>query len=352
MVKSMAKKRKFKKGVFPKLFILLVIFVLIVIGALLIIKKISTLKYKEFTKTLNYMDTVIDIKLYSTSDEEAETIIDEIDKIYKHYHQLTDRYNAYDGIVNVYTINNTHEVKKLAISEDLYNILSYGINWYYKSNGAFNINIGNLTDLWKKYRDNHEGIPSNYELYTTSNMDIKNVVLYDDYSILTGTVNLDLGGIAKGYATEVVHHYLKSIGFERYLINAGGTVLAGVNDENSRYTVGIQDPDSANGILDNLTLKVNNAIVTSSGGYERFYEFNGNRYHHIIEPASKMPAHYMKSVTVITDDAILGDVLSTTLFLLTVENGQKYIEQFDGVEAIWYTNDNQIIKSPGLSKYE
>lgn len=352
----MAKKRKFKKGVIAKLLILLAIFILIVSGVIFVFKKITTIKYKEYTKTLNYMDTVIDIKLYSSDEKEATTIISEIEKIYKYYHELTDRYNAYEGINNIYTINHTSEITQMEINQDLYNILDYSINWYYKSNGLFNVNIGKLTDLWKVYRDNQTGIPTADELYRLSGLDIKNIVLYDGNKILTGNVNLDLGGIAKGYATEVVHHYLKSIGFERYLINAGGTVLAGVNSEGNKYKVGLQDPDNASAILkdgdEEIKLNLSNAIVTSSGGYERFYEFNGVRYHHILNPNTKMPANNMKSVSVITDNAMLGDVLSTTLFLMSVEDGQKFIENFDNVEAIWYTNDNKVIKSADVKKYE
>ena len=120
----MTKKRKLKKGVFIKLFILIVIFILLAMGVFFVIKKINSLKYKEYTKTLNYMDTVIDIKLYSNNEKEANNIIEEIDGIYKHYHELTDRYNSYDGIVNVYTINHTTDVTKLEISKDLYDILN------------------------------------------------------------------------------------------------------------------------------------------------------------------------------------------------------------------------------------
>lgn len=350
MVKNMTKKRKIKKGIIPKLLILLIGFILIVSGVLLIIKKLSASKYKEYTNTLNYMDTVIDIKLYSNNKTQAETIMSEIERIYKHYHELTDRYKSYDNINNIYTINNTHDVTQLEISEDLYNILNYGLNWYYKSNGLFNINIGSLTDIWKKYRDAGTGIPTNEELNSISKLDIKNIVLYDDYKILTGNANIDLGGIAKGYATEVVHHYLESIGFERYLINAGGTVLAGINADGEKYKIGIQDPNSASSVF--TTLSASNVIVTSSGGYERFYEFNGIKYHHIIDAKTKNPANFMKSVSVITDDAMLGDILSTTLFLMSVEDGKEYIKQFDNVEAIWYTNDDQIVKSSGINKYE
>ncbi len=352
----MAKKRKFKKGVLPKLLILLIGFLIIIFLIICLLKKISTPKYKEYTKSLNYMDTVIDIKLYTTNEKQANTALEEIEKIYKHYHELTDRYNAYDGINNIYTINTTQEVKKLEIERDLYNILDYGINWYYKSNGLLDINVGNLTNLWKQYRDNNNGIPSNDELFKISGLDIKNIVLYDDNQILTGNVNIDLGALAKGYATEVVHHYLNSIGLDNYLINAGGTVLAGKNIDSQKFKVGIQDPDNSASILKDgnkdLTLKVSNKVITSSGGYERFYEYDGVRYHHIIDPNTKMPANNMKSVSVITDNAMLGDALSTTLFLMSIETGQEFVKQFDGVEVIWYSNDNEIIKTPGISKYE
>lgn len=351
MVKDMTKKRKLKKGLIPKLLILLLSIVLIVVGIVFIVKKIKSTQFKEYTKTLNYMDTVIDIKLYSNNEEEANTIISEIEGIYKYYHELTDKYNSYEGINNIYTINNTKEVSLLEINEDLYNILDYSKNWYYKSNGLFNVNIGKLTDLWKNYRDNNSGIPTNEELIKLSGLDIKDLVLYDDYKILTGKVNLDLGGIAKGYATEVVHYYLNKIGFEKYLINAGGTVLAGKNVKvEDSYKVGIQDPNDSTKIY--TTLNLIDKIVTSSGGYERFYEYEGVKYHHIIDPNTKMSANNMKSVTVITEDALLGDVLSTTLFLMTIEQGQEFVKQFENVDVIWYANDDQIIKTDGIKKYE
>lgn len=352
----MSKKRKLKKGIVLKIFISLIVLAALILVGLFLLKKIMTPKIKEYNKSLNYMDTVIDIKLYSDNEEDAQIIMSEIERIYKYYHELTDRYNAYEGINNIYTINSTTEIKKLELNKDLYNILDYSKTWYNKSNGLFNVNIGSLTNLWKTYRDNKSGMPSVVELNSISALDINHIVLYDDYTILTGNVNIDLGGIAKGYATEVVHHYLDSINMENYLINAGGTVLAGKNIDTETFTVGIQDPDNAASIMKDgdkeIKLKISNAIITSSGGYERFYEFEGVKYHHIIDSKTKMPANYMKSVSVITDDAMLGDVLSTTLFLMSIEDGQEYIKQFDNVEAIWYSNDNQVIKSDGISKYE
>ena len=97
-------------------------------------------------------------------------------------------------------------------------------------------------------------------------------------------------------------------------------------------------------------VKDENISVVTSGGYERFYLYEGVLYHHIIDPKTKYPANYMKSVTVIANDSTLCDLLSTTLFLMSVEDGIEFIKEYE-VDVIWYTNNNEIIKSEGF-KYE
>jgi len=145
-------------------------------------------------------------------------------------------------------------------------------------------------------------------------------------------------------------NYLKEQGFNKFLIYAGGNVLVGDHYKNDVYKIGIENPTKSGDIY--KIVKSNNMAVVTSGGYERFYEYEGNIYHHIIDPNTLMPPNYMKSVTVITNDSALGDALSTTLFLMSIEEGKEYIKQFNNVEAIWYTNDNTIIKSDGFDKYE
>ena len=92
--------------------------------------------------------------------------------------------------------------------------------------------------------------------------------------------------------------------------------------------------------------------VVTSGGYARYYEYNGKRYHHIINPKTQFPPEYSKSVTVITEDSSLGDILSTILFLMPIEEGQEFISEFENVDVIWYTNENKIVTTKGIKKYE
>lgn len=307
-------------------------------------------KLKEYKTDLFYMDTYISVKIY-TNKSNYKDILNKIDNIYKEYHKLTDRYNAYDNINNIYYINNNAVSDEyIEIDRKLYDLIKYGYDWYDKSNGLFNINMGNVIDVWKKYRSDKNGIPSIQELNMSGSIDINNVILKENKYIKNNNINLDLGGIAKGYATNEVGKYLNSIGIKNYIINAGGNVLVGEAYKKNYYQIGIESPTEDRKVY--KIVKANNVSVVTSGGYERFYEYNGILYHHIIDPKTLYPSNNMKSVTVITKDSALADILSTTLFLMSVEDGQNYVNSLEDVEAVWYTNDNKIITSKGFYKYE
>lgn len=301
---------------------------------------------QEYSKNIYYMDTYINVKIYSNNKVKADNILGDVEQIYKEYHELTDRYNHYDGIINVYDIhNNNLDDEYLTLNSKLYEILEFSNNWNEKYH-KLNIEIGNVIDVWKSYRDKQNGVPTIEELQLNNNH--INLVLLGDNKILNNHPNLDLGSIAKGYATEEVGKYLESIGVEEYLINAGGNVKAGKTYKKENYKIGVQSP-----VKEELLIIINgsNISVVTSGGYERNYEYDGKFYHHIIDPDTLMPSNNMKSVTVVTKDSRLGDTLSTTLFLMSVEEGQEFIKEYD-VEAIWYTNDDKIIRSENFSNYE
>lgn len=322
-----------------KMIIIISILAVVLVGLFLLNTK------KEYKTNMYYMDTYIYVKLYSNKD--ASDILKEIDSIYSQYHTLTDRYNHYDNIINIYDIyNNDLTDNELEIDHKLYEILEYAKNWEEKYS-KFSIEIGNTIDVWKKYRDSGVGVPTTEELEVTR--DYSKLVLLGDDKILNNHPNLDLGAIAKGYTTEIVGKYLESIGITDYLINAGGNVKVGNSYKKKNYSIGIQSPVENEDLITIVNGK--NISVVTSGGYERNYEYNGTIYHHIIDPDTLYPSNNMKSVTVITKDSALGDILSTTLFLTSVEEGKEIIKDYD-CDAIWYTNDNQIIRSENFSDYE
>lgn len=304
-------------------------------------------KQEMVSKNLFYMDTYIEVKIYSRNKAKAIKALEEVNNIYKTYNNLSDRFTTYNEL-NVYDINNhTIDSEYLTIDEKLYNLINFGLQWYQKSNHLLDINMGGVINVWKKYQQNKNGIPSKEELEL--NINYNEIKLLDNNKILNNKPNIDLGAIAKGYATEEASKYLKNIGLNKFLINAGGNVVVGDHYDKGIYKIGIENPNDNTSIYQ--IVKGNNISVVTSGGYQRYYEYEGVRYNHIIDPNTLMPSNNMKSVTVITKDSAIGDALSTTLFLMSVEDGQEFLKQYDA-EAIWYTNDDKIIKSEGFSKYE
>lgn len=310
-------------------------------------------KVKEYSKKYFYMDTYIEVKLY-TSETKANQAFNEIDNIFKTYHNLTDKYEEHE--YGLYNLNKNGEA---TIDYRLYKVIEYGYRWYKKSNGLLNIAIGNVTDIWKKYREAGEGVPTLEELKSVS-ISMNDFLINGTYSDipdakvsksikLSNGITLDLGAVSKGYTVDVVADYLKNNGINQFIINAGGNVLVGdYYKKNDSYKIGIEDP-LGNGIY--KIVKGNNIAVVTSGGYNRNYTYNGITYNHIIDPNTLYPANNMLSVTVITNSSADADALSTILFLMDVDKGMEYIKDYDA-EAIWYLSDGTIKTSDGISKYE
>lgn len=325
----------------------IVIILIIVLLLILVLDK----KEKEYTSNIFYMDTYIYVKIVSNNEERAKEILSNVENIYKTYHELSDKYNEYEGIKNLYYLNyNNDESEYIEIDKKLYDLLQFGIDAYDKSNGLIDISIGNVLDVWKSYRTSEYGVPTLEELQSVHTDSIKDIVLLEKNKIENNHVNIDLGAIAKGYVTELAAKYLEKEGINRYIINAGGNVVVGENEDDIKYSIGIENPDDPTGIF--KIIYGNNISVVTSGGYNRYYEWNGKRYSHIVNPNTLFPDNYMKSVTVICTSSKFADVLSTMLFMMSVEDGKKYIDSLEGVEAIWYTIDNNIVTSSGISKYE
>ncbi|MFA5602978.1 MAG: FAD:protein FMN transferase [Bacilli bacterium] len=307
---------------------------------------------KEYSKNFFYMNTYINIKIYSNKDN-IDMYFNKIDDLYSEFHKLSDAYVEYKGVKNIYYINNKLKVnEKLEINSSLYKLIEYGINSYKLSDGKVNIALGNITSLWKKYRDEGTGIPTKKELVLAGkNINIDDIVLEDNTILKKSNINIDLGAIAKGYVTELVGNYLESVGINNYLINAGGNVKTGNHYNKGLYKIGIEEPIKDSDNMYKIVNVTNQSVITS-GSYERYYEYDDKLYHHIIDSKTLYPSNNMKSVTIITKDSGYGDLLSTMLFLMSIEDGIKYVNNLSNVEAIWYSNDNNVYYSDGFDKYE
>lgn len=328
------KNKKYVFGIISMIVILFLVFILVYI-------KYNNSHVKEYTRNYFYMDTYINVKIYTNNKNKANKALDEIDNIYKTYHNLTDRYNEYPN--GLYSLNHGNN----DIDSKLIDMINYADSWYQKTQGLLNIGIGNVVDIWKKYRESKTGVPSISELKSV-NISHNDIIIKDKIT-LKNNIQIDLGSISKGYTTEIVGNYLKDNGLNKFIINAGGNVLVGDYYKDGVYKIGIEDPTN-NGSLYQIVRGENMAVVTS-GGYQRNYTYEGVTYNHIINPNTLYPANNMQSVTVISESSSEADALSTTLFLMTIEDGMEYLKNYNAA-AIWYSNDGDIIKSEGFSKYE
>lgn len=320
--------------------------ILIIICIMLLFS--SCTNKKMFKDSFIFMDTYIEVKVYDVDKKKALELLNNARNMYEEYHKLTDRYNAYEGINNLYYLNNGIKVnKKIEIDSRLSELINYGINMYNSTDGYINIAMGNVIDVWKEYREEGKKVPKTYELMDKK-ISIKDIYLDGNTYMKKSNIRLDLGAFAKGFVTEKVSEYFEENGCTKYLINAGGNVKVGESYKNGKYKVGLEEPFNTSNVY--KTLSVENTSIVTSGSYQRYYEVDGKNYNHIINPKTLFPDNYTKSVTVITEDSGYADVLSTYLFLLPIDDGIELVNSLDGVEAIWY--NDEIYYSEGFMQYE
>lgn len=326
-----------------KIAVIILVLILIALVLLLIDKNV----YKDYAKEYFYMDTYINVKLStSKSKKEVDQIFDDIDYLYSSYHKLTDIYNNYDGVVNIYYLNNILEDNEsIEIDKRLSDIIALGFEYYDKTDGLFNIASGNLTMKWKDFIETCGTLPSSEELNVNTN--ISDIILDGNNYTKKNGVKLDLGALTKGYVTELVGNYLEEMKINSYVINAGGNVKVGKAHNKDAFNIGITDPDNNSSVF--TKLKINNLSVVTSGNYQRYCLLEDINYNHIINPKTKYPSNYMKSVTVVSSDSALADIYSTYLYLLPAEEGIKIVNSTPSIEAIWYIDKDNIIRSDNFN---
>ena len=325
--------------------LLIVILLLVLVSLILLF--IDKSSYKDYTRSYFYFDTYINIKVNTVKTEkEMNDIFNDIDYLYDSYHKLTDAFDSYDGIVNVYYLNNNlNNNESIEIDTRLANIIKTGIDFYDTTDGLFNVAAGNLTIKWKEFIDSCDKLPNMEELNVNTN--INDIKLDGNNYSKSNDIKLDLGGIAKGYVTELVGRYLEENDIYSYIINAGGNVMVGKAYNKDTFLVGITNPDNKDDMF--TKVKVNNLSIVTSGSYQRYCTLDGVNYNHIINPITKYPSNYMKSVTVISKSSMIADIYSTYLFLLPVEDGLKIVNNTPDIEAIWYIDKDNIVRSDNFN---
>lgn len=319
-------------------------------------------KNKYSVYSMDYFDTVITITGYENSKEEFDANANEMLAQFKEYHQLYSIYHRFDGMENLCTINELVNGAHRTVEVDrrIIDMLLYAKEMHAKTGGIMNVAMGSVLSIWHDYRtigkDNPDEalLPPMDKLSEASkHTDISKMVIDEANNTVTLTdpqMKLDVGAVAKGYATEQVALYFEKKGVTGYVLNVGGNVRTiGTKADGEKWNIGIENPNGE----DYLSyLKLSGESVVTSGSYQRFYYVDGKPYHHIIHPDTLMPAEGYLSVSIVCKDSGLGDALSTALFCLTQKEGAALIEKISDAEAMWVTEDGNKTFSSGWKKFE
>ena len=220
------------------------------------------------------------------------------------------------------------------------------------TDGLFDCTIEPVMEAWGFTTQNFR-IPSEEELEELlSHVDYKQVNLENSTVTIPEDVRLDLGGIAKGFTSSRVMDIFRENGVASGIISLGGNVQAlGHKPDGNMWRVGIQDPHDLNSTF--AVVEVADQAVITSGGYQRYFEENGQTYHHIIDPRTGYPAENgLISVTIISADGTLADALSTSLFIMGPEEASSFWKKHrDTFDAIMMKDDGTVMVTAGLADH-
>lgn len=234
-------------------------------------------------------------------------------------------------------LNKNGEIKA---SEDLFTLVKESLKFYNLSDGAFDITIAPIADIWKEViKDSESGkfvLPSEDEIKEKLKfVGSDKIILSHGQSLIKFSqpnMAIDLGAIAKGYAVDKAVMRFKAMGVNSALINAGGNIYCLGKNNHRRWHIGIRHPRKQENIIYYLDLE--NQAVATSGDYEQYAIFSQRRYSHIISPKTGYPVNNnIISVTIVADNATLADALSTTVFVLGKEKGTTFTKDFANVEV-------------------
>lgn len=330
------------------------------------------------SKTGFYLDTLCTITIFGIEDTDGSLAeLDDEERQRQILLLITDAFklcDSYEKLLSktiesseISKINNAGG-KSVEVSEETAELIRKGIEYGEKSSGAFDITIGKATELWGfREAEGDEQSESGMVGRVPDADELREAMKHIDYrqiklngsavQLADPDMELDLGGIAKGYIADKVTEFLQDRGVTSAIVDLGGNIVAiGGKTESlisdseaasADFTVGIKDPSSDVGELLG-TLPVKDKTVVTSGTYERYFVENGEKYHHILSSSTGYPTDTdVLSVTIIADKGHSADCdgLSTSCLALGLEKGRELIRQTEGVEAIFVDTEGEIYKT-------
>ncbi|MEY8292397.1 FAD:protein FMN transferase [Carnobacteriaceae bacterium 52-44] len=296
------------------------------------------------------MGTYVVLRVYDEGQEEA------LDEAIARVEELDEKLASNRSSSEIGAINEAAGEAPVEVSDDVFPLIEVAEEYSAIPNSGFDYTIGPITDLWRIGFDDAR-VPEPEEIEAVLplvNHEKAELNAEDRTVFLTEEgMRIDLGAIAKGYIADEVINVLKEHRVTTAIVDLGGNVVI-MGDSPTRdtdgFNVGVQNPDSTRGeIVGSINLK-DKSIVTS-GIYERFIEENGEFYHHLMSPDTGYPFdNDLAGVTIITDKSVDGDALSTVVYAFGLEGGLDYVNNQEGIDAVFVTHDQEVYTSDGITE--
>ena len=292
------------------------------------------------TKEFFAMDTYMTLTAYGDNAEKA------LSEAQSEVERLDSLLNAEDKHSEIYRLNCE---KKLTLSEETSQVLKKALDFSELTDGVFNPALHPLMKLWG-FTTGEYHVPSEAEIAKTLQYcGVQHIHRENETLRLDQGSALDFGAVAKGYAAELCANQLTDAGVNGILALGGNIQTVGSKPDGSPWRVGVTDPTDPSRSVAVLNLTGSNAVVTS-GGYQRFFEENGQRYSHIMDPATgKSAKSGLSSVTIVADSGFLADGLSTALYVMGPARAEDFWRSSDDFECVLITDDGKMLVTEGLA---
>lgn len=300
-------------------------------------KETASIKKSSFC-----LNTIITIELYNTTDE---TLLTKGIELCRQYEQLFSKTMKNSDI---YAINHSFG-KTVTVSDETIHLIEQGKKAGELSQGMFDISIGAISNLWN-FTDGSQTIPTPAAIATALNtVDYSQIQVSGNAVTVPVGMQLDLGAIAKGYIGDKLKEFYLKNGVTSGLLSLGGNIICiGTPPNKDSYHIGIKKPFSQNESITGVYVK--DQCVVTSGIYERYFEKDKKLYHHVLDPFTGYPAKTdLLSVTIITDNSMNADILSTTCLMVGLEKAKELLSSYEqnnsvNIEAIFITKDKTIVE--------
>jgi thiamine biosynthesis lipoprotein len=294
------------------------------------------------------MGTEVSVYLWHDDEEIGQ---DAVNAVFKEIARIDNLMSTYIEDSEMSEINRNAAKSPVEVGEELFTLILRSLDISVLTRGAFDItydSVGQHYDFREGRRPDEDTIMEelprlDYRFVEPNRVD--NTIHFTEEG-----VRINLGGIAKGYAVERGIYVLRQYGVAHARVTAGGDTRLLGDRRGQPWMVGVQNPRDREQVA--VTMPLENEAISTSGDYERFFEEDGERYHHIIEPSTGQPAGEVRSTTIIGPDAVLTDALSTSVFVMGVDQGLRLIATLPDYEGIVIDAEGKMFYSDGLQPPE